>query len=127
MLPANRPKDADGAGDGVWRVYGLPTRLTFSSMPNDKQLEDLIESDTSVLGEPVIILGRQVPRPMAESLTCLASTLMVCCTCWSSSATPLPRDVVAELPASPGRRRAPYRWWQWGTVSVSAVTGRPAG
>jgi len=30
-------------------------------MANEKQLEDRIEADPSVLGEPVIILGRQVP------------------------------------------------------------------
>ncbi len=42
-------------------LRALPKRLAFWSMANEKQLEDRIEADPSVLGEPVIILGRQVP------------------------------------------------------------------
>jgi hypothetical protein len=50
-------------------LRALPQRLAFWSMANEKQLEDRIEADPSVLGEPVIILGRQVPT--AGSLTWL--------------------------------------------------------
>jgi hypothetical protein len=55
-------------------LRALPKRLAFWSMANEKQLEDRIEADPSVLGEPVIILGRQVPTAGIINLACGRST-----------------------------------------------------
>src|SRR4051812_3269682 len=46
---------------GLWRVDGQPMRLTPVGVPLEKTLEDLIEHDPDILGEPLIIIGRQVP------------------------------------------------------------------
>jgi RecB family endonuclease NucS len=35
--------------------------MTAGSMPLESRLEQLIEADTTILGEPVLLIGRQVP------------------------------------------------------------------
>ena len=49
-----------GVGVGLWRVDGDFQRIGSSVMPSEQRLEALIESDPSVLGETLLILGRQV-------------------------------------------------------------------
>lgn len=47
---------------GLWRVdSGTPRRLTARGVPLERQLEDYIEADPSLLGEPIMLIGRQVP------------------------------------------------------------------
>lgn len=46
---------------GLWRVDGQPVRLTQTGVPLEKTLEDLIERDPDILGDPLLIIGRQVP------------------------------------------------------------------
>jgi hypothetical protein len=47
---------------GLWRVTdGRPQRLQASGVPLEKQLEDYIEADPSLLGERLMLIGRQVP------------------------------------------------------------------
>lgn len=45
---------------GLWRVDGDVTRLPSAGMPNEARLEDLIETDPGILGEPLLLIGRQV-------------------------------------------------------------------
>ncbi len=47
---------------GVWRVTnGEPIRLHSTGVPLEKQLEDFIEADPTLLGDPIMLIGRQVP------------------------------------------------------------------
>lgn len=45
---------------GLWRVDGEIERLSSSAIPSEERLEDLIEADPSVLGQPLLLIGRQV-------------------------------------------------------------------
>lgn len=47
---------------GLWRISptGEPLRVTSSAIPLESQLEALIAQDSTILGEPVMIIGRQV-------------------------------------------------------------------
>ncbi|MGY0235558.1 endonuclease NucS domain-containing protein [Longispora urticae] len=44
----------------LWRVDGDPVRLTPAGHPREKGLEDLIEADPTILGIPLLMIGRQV-------------------------------------------------------------------
>jgi len=46
---------------GLWRIDGEPQRLAAGSMPLESRLEALIEADPTILGEPMLLIGRQVP------------------------------------------------------------------
>lgn len=47
----------------IWRMDegGRPRRMRSATMPLERDLEDVIEADPDVLGEPVLLIGRQVP------------------------------------------------------------------
>lgn len=57
---------------GLWRVDEGVRRVMPSGMPSEQRLEDLIESDPSVLGEPLLIIGRQVPTSHGKYVDLLA-------------------------------------------------------
>lgn len=46
---------------GLWRVDGDPVRVSAAPMPLESRLEELIEADPAILGEPLLFIGRQVP------------------------------------------------------------------
>lgn len=48
---------------GLWRIgaSGEPVRVTSGAIPLESQLETLIAQDPTILGEPLMIIGRQVP------------------------------------------------------------------
>jgi hypothetical protein len=46
---------------GLWRVDDKPTKVATSSIRLEARLEELIESDVTILGEPLLLVGRQVP------------------------------------------------------------------
>lgn len=57
---------------GLWRVDGRPVRLSPVGVPLEKALEDLIEHDPDILGEPLMIIGRQVPTAHGKIVDLLA-------------------------------------------------------
>ena len=57
---------------GLWRVDQGVQRLTAHGMPTEERLEDLIEADPSVLGQPLLIIGRQVITSHGKRLDLLA-------------------------------------------------------
>jgi hypothetical protein len=57
---------------GLWRVDGQPVRLGHVGVPLEKELEDLIERDPDILGEPLLIIGRQVPTAHGKVVDLLA-------------------------------------------------------
>ena len=46
---------------GIWRIDGATAKLPTAKLPDEKKLEDLLESEPDVVGLDVIVLGRQVP------------------------------------------------------------------
>lgn len=47
---------------GLWRVdTGQPARVQSSGVPLESQLETYIEADPRLLGDPLLLIGRQVP------------------------------------------------------------------
>ncbi|CAB4924599.1 MAG: DUF91 domain-containing protein [Actinobacteria bacterium] len=44
----------------VWRMGPEPVRLNPAPLPSEKALEDLIEGDPAVVGQPLLVIGRQV-------------------------------------------------------------------
>lgn len=58
---------------GLWRADGDKlTRLTHSAVGLESQLENYIESDPSMLGEALLIVGRQVPTAFGGFIDLLA-------------------------------------------------------
>lgn len=45
---------------GLWRVDGDIRRLPAGGMPSEERLEDLLEADPGILGQPLLLIGRQV-------------------------------------------------------------------
>ncbi len=45
---------------GLWRVDDKPVRVTTRPMPLESRLEELIEADPGILGQPLLLIGRQV-------------------------------------------------------------------
>lgn len=56
---------------GIWRVDGSPTKLQPSQLPLESQLESLIEQDDSLLGNDLLIIGRQVPTAFGKFIDLL--------------------------------------------------------
>ena len=57
---------------GLWRVDDQPVRLPVGQMPSEKRLEDLIEGDADILGQPLLIIGRQVYTDFGKVIDLLA-------------------------------------------------------
>lgn len=58
---------------GIWRIDGgKPRKLNSAVMPSERQLEELLEQDPTLLGEPLLIIGRQVMTPYGKFIDLLA-------------------------------------------------------
>jgi RecB family endonuclease NucS len=57
---------------GLWRVDGEPVRLLPGGMPTEARLEELIETEPTILGEPLLIIGRQVRTSFGGIIDLLA-------------------------------------------------------
>jgi hypothetical protein len=53
-------------------VEGKPVRLRPSGMPTEERLEELIEQDPGILGQPLMIIGRQVRTDFGGRIDLLA-------------------------------------------------------
>jgi hypothetical protein len=69
---------------GLWRAGAdVPVRAGAPGFPLESRLEELIQSDPTILGEPLLVSGGKCRLPTASSLTCWQSPLMTRCTSWS--------------------------------------------
>lgn len=58
---------------GMWRIDGeTPKRLTSASLPTEATLEAFLERDPSLLGERLLVIGRQVHTPHGKYIDLLA-------------------------------------------------------
>lgn len=81
---------------GIWRVDGQARRLTSTSMPLEKHLESLIDSDPTVLGSQVMIVGRQVPTKFGTFIDLLGVDADGVVHVFELKRGRTPRDVVAQ-------------------------------
>jgi len=58
---------------GLWRVDGSkPAKVAPSGLPLEAQLEVMIESDPTILGTSLLLIGRQVPTDYGKFIDLLA-------------------------------------------------------
>jgi hypothetical protein len=58
---------------GLWRVDGSePIKITSGGVPMEAQLERMIEADPTILGTPLLLIGRQVTTDYGKLIDLLA-------------------------------------------------------
>lgn len=82
---------------GLWRVdSGTPTRLSPQGVPLESQLETMIEADPTILGTPLMLVGRQVPTAHGKFIDLLAVDDDGAIHVLELKKDKTPRDVVAQ-------------------------------
>ena len=81
---------------GLWRVDGPPVRVSPSKLDLEATLEDLIESDPEILGEPLLLVGRQVPTSHGKFVDLLAVDAEGTLRVLELKRDRTPREVVAQ-------------------------------
>ncbi|MGH3479662.1 MAG: endonuclease NucS domain-containing protein [Nocardioidaceae bacterium] len=81
---------------GVWRVDGQPRRMPTSAIPLEARLEELLETDPTILGEPLLLIGRQVPTAHGKFIDLLAVDSEGVLHVLELKRDKTPRDVVAQ-------------------------------
>jgi hypothetical protein len=82
---------------GLWRVDGAITRLPVAGMPSEERLEDLIEADPGVLGQPLLIIGRQVVTAHGKRIDLLGLDGDGALHILELKRDKTPRDVIAQV------------------------------
>jgi len=58
---------------GIWRIDGMsPMRLAVATLPSERALEDFLAKDPALLGESLLVVGRQVRTPHGKLIDLLA-------------------------------------------------------
>ena len=82
---------------GLWRADGSGlTRLSASGVALESQLEDYIETDPTILGQPLLLIGRQVPTSHGGFIDLLAVDAEGVVHVLELKRDKTPRDVVAQ-------------------------------
>lgn len=82
---------------GIWKVENdHPKRLNYSAIQSEKKLETLLEKDTSILGEDVLIIGRQVVTEHGKSIDLLGMDRDGNLIIYELKKNQTPREVVAQ-------------------------------
>ena len=83
---------------GIWRIDGQsPRRLGTSVLPSEATLEDYLERDPSLLGERLLVIGRQVPTAYGKFIDLLAIDREGNLHVLELKRDRTPRDVVAQI------------------------------
>ncbi len=83
---------------GLWRVHGQsPKRLSSTGVPMESQLESFIEADPSLLGEALLLVGRQVPTGFGGFIDLLAIDADGLLHVLELKRDRTPREVVAQV------------------------------
>ena len=58
----------------MWRMGdgGTPRPLAHTSMSSEAQLQAFLAEDPTILGEPLLVIGREVPTPYGTRIDILA-------------------------------------------------------
>jgi len=83
---------------GLWRVDGTkPVKVIPSGVPLESQLEAMIETDPTILGTPLLLIGRQVPTDYGKFIDLLAVDDEGALHILELKRDRTPREVVAQL------------------------------
>lgn len=82
---------------GLWRVDDNPVRLAPAGMPTEARLEELIEAEPTILGEPLLIIGRQVTTSFGKVIDLLAIDADGVLHVLELKKDKTPREVVAQV------------------------------
>ena len=83
---------------GIWRMDGdSPRRLTATAMPSEVVLEEFLEKDPSLLGERLLLIGRQVRTPHHKFIDLLGMDIEGNLHVLELKRDRTPRDVVAQV------------------------------
>lgn len=83
---------------GMWRIDGdTPKRLGTAVLPSEATLETYLEKDSSVLGERLLVIGRQVRTPHGKLIDLLAMDGDGNLHVLELKRDKTPRDVVAQV------------------------------
>ena len=82
---------------GMWRIdQGPPKKLEPTKMPTEAELEHLLEQDPTILGDPLLVIGRQVHTPYNKIIDLLAIDVDGNLHVLELKRDMTPRDVVAQ-------------------------------
>ena len=82
---------------GIWRIDGdAPRRLGSSTLPSEATLEEYLEHDPSLLGERLLVIGRQVRTTYGKYIDLLAMDADGNLNVLELKRDKTPRDVVAQ-------------------------------
>ena len=82
----------------VWRLEGdEPRALPVTSMPSEQRLEDVLVNDISILGLPIMLIGRQVPTDYGGFIDLLGIDVEGDLYVIELKRDRTPRDVVAQV------------------------------
>jgi hypothetical protein len=82
---------------GLWRVDDKPVRLVPGGMPTEARLEELIEAEPTILGEPLLIIGRQVATSFGKIIDLLAVDADGILHVLELKKDKTPREVIAQV------------------------------
>lgn len=81
---------------GLWRVDQGIKRLPAGGMPSEERLEDLLEAHPTVLGQPLLVIGRQVITAHGKRVDLLALDADGALHILELKKDKTPRDVIAQ-------------------------------
>ena len=82
---------------GLWRIDQTPVKVTSTSIDLESRLEDLIEQDPTILSEPVMLIGRQVPTAFGKFIDLLGVDADGNVHVLELKRDKTPREVVAQI------------------------------
>lgn len=82
---------------GLWRVDDEPVRITASPMPLESRLETIIEADPAILGEALLLIGRQIPTAYGKIIDLLGVDAEGTLHVLELKRDRTPREVVAQV------------------------------
>ena len=82
---------------GFWRVDDKPVSLRPGGMPTEARLEELIEAEPTILGDPLLIIGRQVTTSFGKIIDLLAIDVDGVLHVLELKKDKTPREVVAQV------------------------------
>jgi len=86
-----------GLGLGVWRIDDRLEEVELGEMPSEEQLEELLHKNPSILGEPLLIVGRQVGTSTGKRIDLLAIDSEGVLRVLELKKGRAPRDAVAQV------------------------------
>ncbi len=82
---------------GIWKLGTKVERVQFTPMPTERQLEDIVAADISILDPALLLIGRQVPTAFSKFIDLLAMDADGKLVVIELKRDRTPREVVAQL------------------------------